>query len=219
MTTDYFGAANDLIGGVSSYLSGNAIASGARKSAAFYTTAAQYSTLETGLKEAAVRRTVEQSIGSTRAGAGASGLAMSGNMIDVVRSSAQQGGISQAVTQLQGDINTKSYMALAAAEAAKAQAASASALTGGISGILSAASLLTLSDTRLKTDIKLVEWLSDRGFGLYQFRYKNGVTEFIGVLAQEVEKVRVDCVSISSNGYRMVDYGRLGISFRQAGVV
>lgn len=140
--TDYFGAANALIGGASSFLSGQAIESGAKKSEALYKSAAQYSQLETALKGQAVRREVEQSIGGARAAFGAGGLAISGSAKSVIASSAQQGGLSEAIVRLQGDINTKSYMAMASDEAAKASAAGTSSWMGLASGILSAAAFI-----------------------------------------------------------------------------
>lgn len=139
---DIFGAANDLIGGVSSFLSGQAIASGSKKAEAFYKQAAQYSQIETGLKGLALQRQLQGVQGGARAAAGASGLALSGSVTNVIRSNAQQGALSEAVVRLQGDINTKSYMAMAADEAAKASAANSSSWLGAASGILGAAGQL-----------------------------------------------------------------------------
>ena len=72
------------------------------------------------------------------------------------------------------------------------------------------------SDMRVKENIARV---GDHpaGFGLYLFDYK---PEFqsadkrgrrFGVMAQEVERVVPEAVSIGSDGYRQVDYAKLGI--------
>lgn len=56
------------------------------------------------------------------------------------------------------------------------------------------------------------------GFGLYLFDYKPafrdqwGHGRQFGVLAQEVEAVMPWAVNMHANGYKMVNYGMLGIS-------
>jgi len=55
------------------------------------------------------------------------------------------------------------------------------------------------------------------GFGLYLFDYKPGFRDAFGhgrqfgVVAQEVEAIVPDAVSFGEDGYRRVDYARLGI--------
>ena len=59
------------------------------------------------------------------------------------------------------------------------------------------------------------------GVGIYLFDYKPefrdacGHGQRFGVMADEVESVMPEAVSVHSNGYKMVDYALLGI--RQAG--
>jgi hypothetical protein len=55
------------------------------------------------------------------------------------------------------------------------------------------------------------------GFGLFLFDYKPGFCPSshgrqFGVLAQEVEKVIPDAVSVNSEGLKFVDYAMLGIT-------
>ena len=56
------------------------------------------------------------------------------------------------------------------------------------------------------------------GIGLYLFDYKSefrnvwGHGRQFGVMADEVEKVMPEAVSVHPDGYKMVDYGMLGIS-------
>jgi hypothetical protein len=66
------------------------------------------------------------------------------------------------------------------------------------------------SDIRLKRDIIEVARL-DNGLHLYRFRYNWADQEYVGVMAQEVEKVMPGAVSRGADGYLRVDYGQLGI--------
>ena len=69
------------------------------------------------------------------------------------------------------------------------------------------------SDVRLKEDIVPLARL-DNGLGLYRFRYKgHDHTQYVGVMAQEVEAVEPSAVSRDRNGYLLVDYDRLGLRF------
>ena len=102
----------------------------------------------------------------------------------------------------------------------------------GSVGILTHGALGTKCDGSNVGDMQLPPCSSDRslkeniarvgthplGFGLYLFNYK---TEFhgewgsgrqFGVMAQEVETVMPEAVSIHPNGYKMVNYALLGIS-------
>jgi Protein of unknown function (DUF3300)/Chaperone of endosialidase len=69
------------------------------------------------------------------------------------------------------------------------------------------------SDIRLKQDIVPLMRLSN-GFELYRFRYKGSDhTPYVGVMAQEVEKVQPSAVWRDRNGYLVVDYDRIGLQF------
>uniref|UniRef100_UPI003F490DC5 tail fiber domain-containing protein n=1 Tax=Ensifer adhaerens TaxID=106592 RepID=UPI003F490DC5 len=73
------------------------------------------------------------------------------------------------------------------------------AIFGGLAGLAS------LSDKNAKKDIKRVG-------GLYEYRYKGeskDAPKRIGVMAQEVEKVRPDVVIKGNDGLRRVNYGAL----------
>ncbi|MEY9782560.1 tail fiber domain-containing protein [Sinorhizobium fredii] len=76
-------------------------------------------------------------------------------------------------------------------------------LFGGMLGF--GGQLASLSDKNAKKDIKKVG-------GLYEYRYKGegkNAPKRIGVMAQEVEKVRPDAVVKGSDGLRRVNYGAL----------
>jgi hypothetical protein len=66
------------------------------------------------------------------------------------------------------------------------------------------------SDIRLKRDIVEVGTLGN-GIHLYRFRYKWADQQYVGVMAQEVEKVVPSAVSRDADGYLRVDYGQLGL--------
>ncbi len=71
----------------------------------------------------------------------------------------------------------------------------------------------TMSDERLKTDIKKVGMKN--GLPIYQFRYvgvENHVFE--GVLAQDVQKMYPDAVMETEQGYLAVNYDAIGIEVR-----
>jgi hypothetical protein len=66
------------------------------------------------------------------------------------------------------------------------------------------------SDMRLKHDIVPVGHLAN-GLGLYRFSYNDSDKVYVGVLAQEVERVMPDAVSRAANGYLQVNYDRVGV--------
>jgi len=66
------------------------------------------------------------------------------------------------------------------------------------------------SDYRLKHAIVLLKHL-DNGLNLYRYRYLWSDAEYVGVLAQEVEKTRPDAVVQGADGYLRVDYVRLNM--------
>lgn len=64
------------------------------------------------------------------------------------------------------------------------------------------------SDRRLKEDIRKIDEFED-GLGIYQFRYINHDEPQIGVMADEVEKLRPWALGPTVAGFATVDYGRL----------
>jgi hypothetical protein len=54
----------------------------------------------------------------------------------------------------------------------------------------------------------------DNGIELYRFRYTGSdSTVYVGVMAQEVQKIVPSAVSRGRDGYLAVNYGRLGLEF------
>lgn len=78
---------------------------------------------------------------------------------------------------------------------------------GASSGTVGAAAGLAVSDRRLKTSITQIGMRID-GIPVYSFRYKFGKKIHIGVMAQDVEKIKPWAVR-EFDGYKAVDYGAL----------
>jgi uncharacterized membrane protein YgcG len=69
------------------------------------------------------------------------------------------------------------------------------------------------SDLRLKQDVVPLLHLGN-GLELYRFRYKGSDhTLYVGVMAQEVQKIDPSAVWRDPNGYLVVDYDKIGLRF------
>jgi len=208
---DLFGAATDLLGGISSLLGGSSAASGQKAAATAYAKAAQYTAVETGIKEQMATRQIYQTIGAAKAAIGASGLEESGSAADIIRSSAQQGALTKGLIETQGSIDYSNYMAQSKAASAAASSSSSGGFLGAIGGIVGAVASI-FSDDRLKTDIELRSRRAD-GLGIYRFRFNSEGPLFEGVLASEVERLYPDAVQHDDLGYRRIDYDAIGVKF------
>jgi Chaperone of endosialidase len=69
------------------------------------------------------------------------------------------------------------------------------------------------SDIKLKQDIVLLGRL-DNGLGFYRFHFKGDDQLFVGVMAQEVQRVLPNAVVRGRDGYLQVDYGLVGVKFQ-----
>jgi Chaperone of endosialidase len=84
--------------------------------------------------------------------------------------------------------------------------------TGSIGGLL--ASKLAASDINIKQNIKRIGTL-DNGVPVYAFEYKQEYKDAwghgmrIGVMAQEIESIIPDAVSLHEDGYKVVDYEKV----------
>lgn len=113
---DFAGAASDLFSGITGSESLDIKAQGDFAEAQSYQMAAglallnkQYTATETGVKEAQNQREIYQTISQQRAGVAGGGLAESGSALDLLRSSASQGALSQAIIGQQGLITEAGY--------------------------------------------------------------------------------------------------------------
>ncbi len=75
-------------------------------------------------------------------------------------------------------------------------------------------STTTLSDIRLKEDIRRVG-TNRLGLGVYQYRYKGFEGIYEGVMAQEVEIMHPGAIRALPEGYKGVDYVKLGLELRR----
>ena len=117
----------------------------------------------------------------------------------------------------QANLNRASQEAIARRNAQATRNASmwqaAGSAIGGIAGGLGS----FFSDIILKTNIKFENKFKNN-LPIYSFEYINknhGDGRFEGVMAQDVEKTYPQAVSISPEGYKMVDYSQIGIEFRR----
>ncbi|MBJ7405925.1 MAG: tail fiber domain-containing protein, partial [Bradyrhizobium sp.] len=69
------------------------------------------------------------------------------------------------------------------------------------------------SDIALKHDVVLLGHLAN-GLGYYRFSYIGSDRAYVGVMAQEVERVAPDAVARGDDGYLRVYYDKLGLTFR-----
>lgn len=79
-------------------------------------------------------------------------------------------------------------------------AGSIASTVGGLASIF--------SDRRLKRDIARVGEFAD-GLGIYEFRYLTGIKRVLGVMADEVAKLRPWALGPTRAGFATVDYGAL----------
>ncbi len=163
--------------------------------------------LQTGIQTAEAQRAarfneISSLLGRTQVGAGTNFGQYQSNYqgLDLM-------GAQQAELNRQNQMNIANQQAEAAVTAAQWQAAGSA--IGGIGK--------AFSDIDLKTNIKFENKLINN-LPIYSFEYKNskyGVGRFEGVMAQDVEKTYPEAVGINPEGYKMVDYSKIGIEFRR----
>ncbi len=76
----------------------------------------------------------------------------------------------------------------------------------GLQGLSAIAPFLGFSDERLKEDISVPIGATFDGIPIRHWRYKGDPTPHLGVIAQEVEKVRPEAVVEHPSGYKMVNH-------------
>jgi hypothetical protein len=163
--------------------------------------------LQTGIQTAEAQRAarfneISSLLGRTQVGAGTNFGQYQSNYQGVDLMGAQQADLNR-----QSQYNMLQQQLKGQREAAMWQAAGSA--IGGIGQ--------AFSDIDLKTNIKFENKLINN-LPIYSFEYKNskyGVGRFEGVMAQDVEKTYPEAVGISPEGYKMVDYSKIGIEFRR----
>lgn len=167
--------------------------------------------------------TVGQAVaGSTNAGSAAVGNQNAGFMSGLPYAQYQSGGLQgqlgAAQLQQQGSLGLGQLMnqgySIASSNANQGGDFLGGAL--GLAGSLGSAYLMKGSDRAIKENIKLVGKHSE-GINLYNFEYRSefkdtwGHGGFIGVMADEVEKVMPEAVEMHPEGYKTVNYRMLGL--------
>ena len=85
--------------------------------------------------------------------------------------------------------------------------------TAGAGGLMNIYNML--SDIRAKENIEFRGY-TPKGHKVYEFEYKpefknrSGHGKFVGVMAQEIEETMPEAISITSDGYKTVNYGLIG---------
>lgn len=203
-----FGGFGDIGSGVSSLFSASgdrAKARGLDEAANYEDMNAKISIASTDIKKTAAQRQIYKAIGGQAADIGHAGFSMEGTAVDLARSSAQEGSLTQSMIEAQGGIETQGYFAQAASDRAQAAAARKSAQGSMLSGVLSIGmGIFSLfSDERLKENIKFLG-VGKNGHRMYEYNYKpDPETKYVGYMAQEVEKVEPDMVI--DIGLKMID--------------
>jgi hypothetical protein len=88
----------------------------------------------------------------------------------------------------------------------------------GLAGLGMAAGSLgwqPFSDDNLKENIVRVGENEKYGFGIYEFNFKGDDVRWRGVMASEIEKLIPDAVSVDEDGYRHVDYAKIGVEMER----
>ncbi len=138
-SSNYAQAFSDLGGAVSDIFGGK----GAAASASSYTEAATITTRNeqlaqqaTKIKQTQQQRQIYQTIGAQKADIGGAGMSNSGTALDLLRSSASQGALTQAMTTEQGQIQSNTYAEQAQQYTAMANAANSSSSGMTIGGAI-----------------------------------------------------------------------------------
>ena len=139
------------------------------------------------------------------------------NLINAARSGSQVQNPQQISTPQQANVAGADILGAtqsgynAALGATNAQNQATSNFYGGLLGLGG----MLFSDERMKENVAEIGNL-DNGLKLYEFEYKPefkdiaGYGKFIGVMAQEVEKLIPDAVKTMANGFKAVNYSMLG---------
>lgn len=79
----------------------------------------------------------------------------------------------------------------------------------GLGGFIGGA-LAKVSDRRTKTNIEKVGETSE-GLGIYEYNYIGDPTRHVGVMADEVEKIKPEALGPTIMGFKTVNYNKLGV--------
>ncbi len=81
-------------------------------------------------------------------------------------------------------------------------------MIGGVASGLASNPAIFASDERLKKNIKKIGKTSE-GLGVYEYDYIDGHGPYVGVMAQEVAKIKPEALGPTVAGYMTVDYSKI----------
>lgn len=123
--------------------------------------------------------------------------------------------ISKGVTGLSNALNqANANYALGAYKAENANKTDWGSMLGGAGDLLSGtadavtkiAPIVMASDIRLKENLEKLDKVD--GINIYKFDYINGEKDQVGVIAQEIQEIKPECV-VNDGKYLAVDYSKL----------
>lgn len=195
-----------------------AAAAGYRKAAGLATENLGYEEKSVALKQLQTDRSLFQTISSAEANAAGNGLKLSGSALGIIMDSANQGQLTKDIISQQGLIDANAIRQQIASYTAQAQqydaAASAADMSGigsifgtALKGISAIAQFAMFSDRRLKTNIELLGKAAN-GLSIYRYDFLEGWggKGEIGFMADEVELLHPEAVSVHESGFKMVNY-------------
>ena len=91
---------------------------------------------------------------------------------------------------------------------------SGSTTSGSGNRVSTSTRISQFSDIRLKKNITYKK-KSKSGLNIYEFEYKWSPQKYIGVMAQEIKKIKPSAISKDIFGYMMVDYNQLDVSMKK----
>lgn len=196
-------AVSDIFGGIGDEQAAAAYG----KEAQIATQEAQISETSAAIQEAQETRAVTQAVGTEEATTASAGFTMGGNASDLMRQSIQQGALAKSLIEQQGTITTLGYQEQAEAAQGKASASKTSATGSFIGGALSIVGSL-FSDRRLKENIVFLGTYGPHN--IYAYNYKGSDVRCAGVMADEVEQIIPEAVTIDAEtGFKKVNYDML----------
>ena len=110
-------------------------------------------------------------------------------------------------------------LASSSSQTSNIQAVSITASTITVGGTCYAQAFVTLSDKGVKGGLRPLPTISFdtlANVGTYKYRYFDSVKDDIGIVAQELEEVYPECVSVAHNGQKYVNYSALTAVLLQA---
>lgn len=117
--------------------------------------------------------------------------------------------LSIAPADYESDVSTAENMQMQDYEAELAQESSMYSALGGIGGDILGAGILKYSDRKLKKKLKH-KFTLPNGIKVYEFEYKGSNKKHIGVIADEVRKIKPEAVTpMDGYGYDAVNYSMI----------